>query len=49
MSAKWMAMTPMSRMAEVTDLQGALVYLACEASDFTTGHNLIVDGGYSAW
>ena len=45
----WMGMTPMGRMAEVTDLQGALVYLASAASDFTTGHDLVVDGGYAAW
>ena len=45
----WMGMTPMARMGEVTDLQGAVVYLACEASDFMTGSDLIVDGGYCAW
>jgi len=45
----WMGMTPMSRMAEVTDLQGAVVYLAAEASDFMTGHDLVVDGGYCVW
>ena len=28
----WMKLTPMGRMAEVTDLQGAVVYLASEAS-----------------
>ena len=32
----WMAMTPMNRMAEVTDLQGALVFLASAAADFVT-------------
>ena len=45
----WMAMTPMARMAEVTDLQGALVYLAAPASDYVTGSDLAVDGGYTAW
>lgn len=45
----WMSMTPMARMAEVTELQGALIYLAAEASDFTTGHDLVVDGGYLCW
>lgn len=45
----WMGMTPMARMAEVTELQGALVYLAAAASDFTTGHDLVVDGGYCTW
>jgi len=45
----WMNMTPMGRMAEVTDLQGGVVYLAAEASDFMTGHDLVIDGGYAAW
>jgi NAD(P)-dependent dehydrogenase (short-subunit alcohol dehydrogenase family) len=45
----WMGMTPMGRMAEVTDLQGGVVYLAAEASDFMTGHDLVIDGGYCAW
>ena len=45
----WMERTPMGRMAEVADLVGALVYLASEASDFMTGHDMIVDGGYCAW
>jgi NAD(P)-dependent dehydrogenase (short-subunit alcohol dehydrogenase family) len=45
----WLGMTPMGRMGEVTDLQGAVVYLASEASDFMTGHDLVIDGGYSVW
>lgn len=45
----WLARTPMGRMAEVTDLQGAAVFLASSASDFMTGHDLVVDGGYAAW
>lgn len=45
----WMELTPMGRMAEVTDLQGAVVYLASEASDFMTGHDLVIDGGYCLW
>ncbi len=46
---QWMGLTPMKRMGEVTDLQGAVVYLAAEASDFMTGNDLIIDGGYCAW
>lgn len=46
---RWMGLTPLGRMAEVTDLQGAVVYLAAEASDFMTGHDLVIDGGYCAW
>ncbi|CAN5729710.1 SDR family oxidoreductase [soil metagenome] len=45
----WVERTPMKRMAEVSDLVGALVYLASEASDFMTGHDMIIDGGYCAW
>jgi NAD(P)-dependent dehydrogenase (short-subunit alcohol dehydrogenase family) len=49
MVPKWMELTPMGRMVEVTDLQGAVVYLAAEASDFVTGHDVVIDGGYCAW
>ncbi|HTT72145.1 MAG TPA: glucose 1-dehydrogenase [Anaeromyxobacteraceae bacterium] len=45
----WMALTPMGRMAEVDDLVGALVYLASPASDFVTGSDVVVDGGYCCW
>jgi NAD(P)-dependent dehydrogenase (short-subunit alcohol dehydrogenase family) len=45
----WMQRTPMGKMAEVADLVGAAVYLASEASDFMTGHDMIIDGGYCAW
>ncbi len=49
MLPEWMALTPMKRMAEVSDLQGAVVYLASEASDFMAGNDIIIDGGYFAW
>ncbi|MCO5547499.1 hypothetical protein L7F22_000949 [Adiantum nelumboides] len=42
----WEAKTPMGRMGEPDDLKGAAVYLASDASRFTTGTDLIVDGGY---
>jgi NAD(P)-dependent dehydrogenase (short-subunit alcohol dehydrogenase family) len=48
-SPKWLALTPQGKMAEVTDLQGAIVFLAAEVSDFMTGHDMIIDGGYSVW
>ncbi len=46
---EWKRLTPMARMAEVTDLQGAVVYLAAPASDFVTGHDMVIDGGYCTW
>jgi NAD(P)-dependent dehydrogenase (short-subunit alcohol dehydrogenase family) len=46
---KWMELTPMGRMGETSDLQGAVLYLASPASDFTTGTDIIVDGGYCCW
>lgn len=46
---QWLRMIPMKRLAEVTDLQGAVVYLASEASDYMTGHDLVIDGGYCVW
>ncbi len=49
MSPQWLAMTPMRRMAEVSDLQGAVVFLAAAVSDFMTGADLVIDGGYSTW
>jgi sorbose reductase len=45
----WLKDVPLGRMGQVSDLQGAVVYLAAEASDYVTGHDLIVDGGYTCW
>ena len=40
--------TPMGRGGELRELDGALLYLASEASSFTTGEILTVDGGWLA-
>ncbi|KAG9483564.1 hypothetical protein GDO78_009465, partial [Eleutherodactylus coqui] len=45
----WLAAIPAGQLAQVTDLQVAVVYLASEASDYMTGHNLVIDGGQSLW
>ncbi|XP_066414454.1 uncharacterized protein [Molothrus aeneus] len=46
---RWLADIPAGRLAQPTDLQAAVVYLASEASDYMTGHNLVIEGGQSLW
>jgi NAD(P)-dependent dehydrogenase (short-subunit alcohol dehydrogenase family) len=43
----WESLTPMGRLGVPEELRGAVLYLASEASSYTTGHDLVVDGGYT--
>jgi gluconate 5-dehydrogenase len=43
-----LASIPLGRFGGANDLKGAAVFLASSASDFVTGHTLVVDGGQSA-
>ena len=44
----WKSMIPMGRNGEAKELKGAYVYLCSDASSYTTGTDILIDGGYCA-
>ncbi|TXT13566.1 hypothetical protein VHUM_00933 [Vanrija humicola] len=44
---QWLSKIPVGRMGDPSDLAGAVAYLASDASKYTTGAELTVDGGYT--
>ena len=45
----WLDKIPLGRMAATEDLQGAVCYLAAPVSDYMTGADMLIDGGYCCW
>lgn len=47
--SRYEARTPMARMAVEEDYKGPIVFLMSDLSRYVTGHDLVVDGGWTAW
>ena len=41
--------TPLRRVGQPDDLDGLIIYMASNASDFLTGSDVVIDGGYTIW
>lgn len=44
---EWLHRIPVGRLADPSDLKGAVVLLASDASKYITGSEIVVDGGYT--
>lgn len=43
----WESLTPVGRMGRPKELKGIYAYLASDASSYTTGSDIVIDGGYT--
>jgi NAD(P)-dependent dehydrogenase (short-subunit alcohol dehydrogenase family) len=46
---RYVARTPLGRMATEDDFRGTIAYLASDLSRYVTGQDIVVDGGWSTW
>ena len=46
---KYQTKTPLGRMATENDFRGVIAYLASDMSEYVTGQNIVIDGGWGVW